>query len=100
MCDQTMSGEHTSLERKFRGSVALKATMFYFSVLDEKKSKKSIEGGRKKTFRIKNNEPLSGRETHVTNFWKVNEGDEIKTNFDLFLKKLMRATKKSSKNRA
>ena len=41
------------------------------------------EGG-KKTFKKKNIEPIFG---------KVNEGDEIKKTLDIFLKKLMRATK-------
>ena len=41
------------------------------------------EGG-KKTFKKKNIELIFG---------KVNEGDEIKKTLDIFLKKLMRATK-------
>ena len=47
--------------------------MFNFSVLDQKQIKK--RGKRKKK-----NWPISG---------KVNEGDEIKTNCDLFLKNLI-----------
>ena len=46
--------------------------------------------GEKKTFKKKTIEPIFG---------KVNEGDEIKKTFDLFKKKLMRATKKTSKKK-
>ena len=63
---------------------ARKATMFNFSVLDQK-NLKSNEGGRwKKTFKKKNIEPIFG---------KVNKGDEIKKTLGKFLEKLMRATK-------
>ena len=40
--------------------------------------------GEKKTFKKKNIEPIFG---------KVNEGDQIKKTLDIFLEKLMRATK-------
>ena len=43
-----------------------------------------MKEGEKKTFQKKNIEPI---------FEKVNEGDEIKKTLDIFLKKLMRATK-------
>ena len=49
---------------------SVKATLFNFSVLDQKKSKKIMrEGGKKKDLRKKNIEPI---------FKKGNEGDEIK----------------------
>ena len=48
------------------------------------------EEGGKKHLRKKNFEP---------DFGKVNEGDEIKQTFDLFLKKIMRATKKNKQKK-
>ena len=60
-----------------------KATCFNFPVLDQKKSNK--RGWEKKTFEKKNMNPIFG---------KVNEGDEIKKTLDIFLEKLLRATKK------
>ena len=47
------------------------------------------EGG-KKTFKKENIEPIFG---------KVNEGDQIKNIFDIFQKKLIRATKKQAKQK-
>ena len=64
------------------------------------------EGG-KKTFKKKNIEHILGQVNdgdqikknigHISG--KVNEGDEIKKTFDLFKKKLIRATKKTSKKK-
>ena len=61
------------------------ATLFNFSVLDQKKSQNLMrEGGKRKTFEKKKIEPIFG---------KGNEDDQIKETLDIFLKKLMRATK-------
>ena len=67
------------------------------------KIQKSNEGGRKKHLRKKTlklflEKLIIATKKTLENFLdKVNEGDEIKTNFELFLKKLMRATKKQAK---
>ena len=59
-----------------------------------------MEGG-KKTFKKKNIEHIFGKDQIKKNIGhisgKVNEGDKIKKKFDLFKKKLIRATKKQAK---
>ena len=62
------------------------ATVFYFSVLDQKKSKKNIEHWKK------NIKPILGKLIRATIlkknigriFGKVSEGDKIKKTFDIF----------------
>ena len=61
-----------------------KATVFYFSVLDQKKNQNLMREVGKKKHLKKNIQPIFG---------KVNEGDQIKKTLDRFLEKLMRATK-------
>ena len=80
-----------------------KSTIFYFSVLDQKKIQNLMrESGKKKHLGKKNIEPIfekvnEGDQIKKHFSGKVNEGDEIKKTFDLFKKKLMRATDKTSK---
>ena len=74
--------------------LTIKAIVFYFSVLDQKKIQNLMREGGKKHLRnktlnlfLKN---LMSRQ-NKKNIWQiyrnVDEGDEIKKNFDLFKKK-------------